>query len=97
MFTEEQKLSCAAGELIHGLGTIIADEAIKFGSLTISDGQLLQELGAALRQQELRLSGSFPALRRAGVTPSQMTRTELVDLADTILNKAIRSRKPRCD
>ncbi|MFV7762557.1 MULTISPECIES: hypothetical protein [Shewanella] len=87
MFTEEQKLSCAAGELIHGLGTIIADEAIKFGSLTIIDGQLLQELGAALRQQEL--SGSFPALRRAGVTPSQMTRTELVDLAGTILNKAI--------
>lgn len=87
MFTEKQKLSCAAGELIHGLGNIIADEAVKLGSLTISDGQLLQELGAALRQQDL--NGSFPALSRAGVKPSQMTRTELVELADTILNKAI--------
>lgn len=85
LLTEEQKLSCSAGELIHGLGNLIADETIKLGNLTTSDGQLLQDLGSALRQVEP--SDSFPALNNAGIKPSKMTRSELVDLADSIISQ----------
>ncbi|MCS6271843.1 hypothetical protein G3489_19400 [Shewanella baltica] len=89
MLTEEQKLSCSTGELIHGLGNLIADETIKLGNLTTSDGQLLQELGCALRQRQVESSDSFPALNSAGIKPSKMTRSELVDLADSIINRAL--------
>ncbi|MBB1294986.1 MULTISPECIES: hypothetical protein [unclassified Pseudoalteromonas] len=45
MFTDQQKLSCAVGELVHSLGNLIVDKDMCLGGLTVSDGEILQALG----------------------------------------------------
>lgn len=40
MFTDEQKLSCAVGELIHSLGNLIVDKDLRFEGLTVADGKI---------------------------------------------------------
>jgi hypothetical protein len=87
LITEEEKLSCATGELIHGLGNLLADGKIQIGELTANDGKLLQDLGDALRRESL--SDSYQALTDAGIRPTVMTRAEIVDAADSILNRAV--------
>tara|TARA_R110000744_G_scaffold57431_4_gene120665 strand:+ start:18318 stop:18449 length:132 start_codon:yes stop_codon:yes gene_type:complete len=39
MFTDEQKLSCAVGELVHNLGNLIVDKDLLFGGLTWQMGR----------------------------------------------------------
>jgi hypothetical protein len=84
-FTEEMKLSLASGELIHQLGNLVAEAGGPVGTLTVKDGQVLQELGGALRKQII--SDDYPALTAAGINPSKMTRAELVDVAANVINR----------
>ncbi|PLT26001.1 hypothetical protein [Pseudoalteromonas sp. MelDa3] len=85
MFTDEQKLSCAVGELVHSLGNLIVDEDLRFGGLTVADGEILQALGQTLRTKEL--SDEKPVLQNAGIKPSLHSRAEIVEMAEAILLK----------
>ncbi|MBH0061786.1 hypothetical protein I6E85_11520 [Pseudoalteromonas sp. NZS71] len=85
MFTDEQKLSCAVGELVHSLGNLIVDEDLRFGGLTVADGEILQALGQTLRTKEL--SDEKQVLQNAGIKPSLHSRAEIVEMAEAILLK----------
>lgn len=85
MFTDEQKLSCAVGKLVHSLGNLIVGEDLRFGGLTVADGETLQALGQTLRTKEL--SDENQVLQNAGIKPSLHSRAEIVEMAEAILLK----------
>ena len=78
MFTDEQKLSCAVGELIHSLGNLIVDKDLRFEGLTVADGQ-------TLRTKEL--SDAHQELQSVGIKPSLHSRAEIIEIAESILLK----------
>lgn len=88
--TEGEELSILTGELIHGLGNLVVDKKIRLGNITISEGKQLQEIGAILREKNIfSASPDFaPTLYNAGKEPAKMTRCDLVDYADTLINEA---------
>ena len=88
MLNEEMKLYCASGEFIHQIGNLLADDKIKICGLTAHDGKLLQELGHALRLEHYSSAGDFETLLTAGIDISNMSRTEIVNMADSIFNRA---------
>ncbi|WP_024595885.1 hypothetical protein [Pseudoalteromonas sp. AC163] len=85
MFTDEQKLSCAVGELIHSLGNLIVDKDLRFEGLTVADGKILQALGQTLRTKEL--SDAHQELQSVGIKPSLHSRAEIIEIAESILLK----------
>ena len=85
MFTDEERLACAVGELIHGVGNLLVNGKVKVNEIAGSDlGKELQELGDSLRR--VNPSDSYPALSLAGIDVSALSPIEIVEVADSLLN-----------
>ena len=78
--TEEMKMSLEAGEIIHSLGNRIEDKEITVESECECIGEVLQELGSALRTNPIR-DELYPCLERLGFKPSNYKSSQLIALA----------------
>ncbi|MEH6454781.1 MAG: hypothetical protein V7749_00535 [Cocleimonas sp.] len=82
---EELNMSLQTGELIHSIGNRIVDKELTIESKCEQVGEVLQELGSALRTNPIT-DRYYPCLERFEFKPSNYKRSELIGLADWLFD-----------
>lgn len=77
---DELRMSLESGELIHSLGNKIVDKELTVESQCECIGEVLQELGSALRTNPIN-DEHYPCLERLEFKPSHFKRSEIIALA----------------
>lgn len=78
--SDELRMSLESGELIHSLGNKIVDKELTVESQCECVGEVLQELGSALRTDPIK-DELYPCLERFEFKPSHFKRSEIIALA----------------